>query len=399
LIGQATATFTIYNSDLNTLLGSILADYTAQESTINGILTQADSIYTGHQTYYQGVLALLLSDWAAHSGTTTALLQGLGTQEIVRINEQWDARKAAAQQELVDRGMFSSLEIVPTLAQVERERNMALTDLNDRLNREKVENDHKLYEQEVGVRSKTLDGMDRLYTLDKEVLQYKAESMTRLYGELEDTRNRTLTAKQTLYSLNKDLTAFQTDVQNILYGKVQEVKVRVLEGTERLYQIRNAMQQWLLDDQHKLYQEQVAELFKFLEGTEIEQRTQQEVDAKKSAQYDRLLSQLQDASAKVIDGRARGSQLQIANAEFLIGARERLAALSMQSTMNKVRTKMEQNAQDMALIKYQIDAQNNLIVGLFAFEERRNDTYPSLEILAQLCSQLGDSSSTSWVSP
>ena len=71
----------------------------------------------------------------------------------------------------------------------------------------------------------------------------------------------------------------------------------------------------------------------------------------------------------------------------------------MTSEMNRLRAKFDQNSFDMQLAKYQIDASNNLVVGLFGFEERRTDAYPSLEVLAQLTSQLGDQASTSWVSP
>ena len=101
----------------------------------------------------------------------------------------------------------------------------------------------------------------------------------------------------------------------------------------------------------------------------------------------------------MLDGRARGIQLQQSHAEFLTNARHRLAALQMERAMNQVRMKMDQNAADMALIKYQIDTGNNMVIGLFGFQERRSDTYPALELMAQLCSQLGDNSATSWVSP
>ena len=51
--------------------------------------------------------------------------------------------------------------------------------------------------------------------------------------------------------------------------------------------------------------------------------------------------------------------------------------------------------------RYGIDVKglDALVIGRFAFQERRVDAYPSLEVMSQLCAQLGDSGSTSWVSP
>ena len=53
----------------------------------------------------------------------------------------------------------------------------------------------------------------------------------------------------------------------------------------------------------------------------------------------------------------------------------------------------------MQLMQYQADASNRLMVGLFEFQEKREDDYPSLDLVAQLVSQLGDAGATQWLTP
>jgi hypothetical protein len=71
----------------------------------------------------------------------------------------------------------------------------------------------------------------------------------------------------------------------------------------------------------------------------------------------------------------------------------------MDTKMNSYRLRIDQNAKEMELMKYQADASNDLMVGLWGFQERREDTYPTLDLIAQLVSQLGNTGATSWVSP
>jgi hypothetical protein len=61
--------------------------------------------------------------------------------------------------------------------------------------------------------------------------------------------------------------------------------------------------------------------------------------------------------------------------------------------------KQDQNAHEMKLIQYQIDTVNNLVVGLFGFQEKRTDEYPSVDAISNLVAQLGDTGATSWVQP
>jgi len=112
-----------------------------------------------------------------------------------------------------------------------------------------------------------------------------------------------------------------------------------------------------------------------------------------------LLSHALASVQAVIAGHAQAIQLRQANGEFLTNGTYRLAALLLENKLNNLRLKKDQNAAEMELMKYQADASNNLIVGLFGFQEKREDIHPTLDQITQIVSQLGDRGSTSWVSP
>jgi hypothetical protein len=58
----------------------------------------------------------------------------------------------------------------------------------------------------------------------------------------------------------------------------------------------------------------------------------------------------------------------------------------------------EKHAEDMVLMKYQLDERNKLLVGIYGFVERREDVSPTFENLAAICTSLGDAGG-GWISP
>lgn len=184
------------------------------------------SLYLGNLNTYMAQVDTTITAALTAANEGDALLDNLGTQEVIRINEQFDNLTAKTLQQFTDRGFYSSALIAQATAQIERERSMALTDLADKLARERV-------------------------------------------------------------------------------------------------------------DQSRHY----------------------------------------------------------SDAQF------KAAAMKMQANLQRLQGLAQTHEQEMGLYKYMIDTVNGVIIGLFGFEERRTDAYPSLETLAQLCAQLGDNSATSWVSP
>lgn len=194
------------------------------------------------------------ADWTTHAATTRALLVDLGTTETARINEQFDNALAKAKQGLISRGLYSSVLFAQLEARIERERTEALGALNDRLAREKVDNEHKLF-------------MEQMQT-----------------------------------------------TTTVMGGRVEYVNQQMRRN------------QWLVDTRHKV-----------------------------------LMTSMQ-------------GMLEKANAR--LGVRDR----------------------EDKLLSYQLDTRNNLAIGMFGFQERREDSYPSLESITKLVAGLGESGG-GWVTP
>lgn len=97
------------------------------------------------------------SDYTTHAPITTALLDGLGTTDLARINEEFAASLATQLQRLVDQGLYNSIVAVDVMARNTRDRDDQIQKLNDQLNREKVNDEHHLYEQQVKMRTVVSD--------------------------------------------------------------------------------------------------------------------------------------------------------------------------------------------------------------------------------------------------
>lgn len=125
---------------------------------------QADVDETGDEVQdrlvaYLNELERLEGFHTTHSGLASGYLTGLGVTELARINESFDNQLEKARQELVNRGLYSSGLFAQYDARIERERNEAIVALNDRLNREKWENQHRLYDQQMANRLAYLNGL------------------------------------------------------------------------------------------------------------------------------------------------------------------------------------------------------------------------------------------------
>jgi hypothetical protein len=322
-ISSATADLGTYQTESEAGLSQLLTNYNEMVLLVRSIGTEYANDLSAHVASYTEQLAFLSMDYSSHAATARAYLTDLGVTELARINEAYDARLAEVAQNLLNRGFYSAALLGAERERVGRERSEQITALNDRLARENLENEHKLYEQGRAMRTTTMEGLERVQQLRTALLHWKEQVESRLESELASAQSK------------------------------------IVEGIDR----------------------------RFSAGRDVSQLIVQQRTARLEAQRSQLA-----ARSAVVDSQLRAAQ---ARTEVM----SRLAAFSMETAMNSVRTAFDANAQEMKLIQYQIDSQNNLIVGLFAFEEKRSDEYPSMDVLARLCMGLGDSAATSWVSP
>jgi len=383
----------------NALLSLMLADYNSLADDIDTILDSADSALTAHDASASAILALLLSDYTSHETTAEAFLVDLGSTELARINEAFDARLAEASQNLVDRGFYSSGLAEDYDERIERDRDEAISALNDKLAREKLENEHQLYQQQVGVRMQTLAGEDRLHSLQQEILRYKSESLSRRYAQLQQVRDRTLTTRETLYQLQAQFDNWSVTVETGLQSRLADVRARTLDGNDRIQALRDALVRWKTDNEYKLGAELANIRLKRMEASDREHQAKQDVYRNEAAQRDKLYQFLQASVAALLDGKQQYNSQQLQSTTFLTEMRYRLCAKKMEANLQRLQGRLTVDERQQELVRYMVSTRNDILVGLFGFEERRTDKGPDLSEIAQLVVSLGDSGATSWVTP
>lgn len=114
-------------------------------------------------------------------------------------------------------------------------------------------------------------------------------------------------------------------------------------------------------------------------------------------QRDRLLSQFQDATSRMVEGKDRYNRMKLECGNALAAAWEKVAVRKMEADMARLQGRHVKNEEQSKLLQYQIDTYNNILVGMYGFAERRNDEYPDLSQIAQLCVSLGDQGATSTI--
>lgn len=160
-------------SNMETLLSNNQADAT---SFINGNVTNG----TGYVTVLITTLDTLETEYDTHATTATAFLTGLGTTDLARINEEYDNKETAINQVLVNKGLYSSALPAQLAVQVARERSERISQLNDQLNREKFENQHRLYEQQFRMRLEAIRVRQGAGAFHSELVRYQLDQRSNL---------------------------------------------------------------------------------------------------------------------------------------------------------------------------------------------------------------------------
>lgn len=144
-------------------------------------------------------LAELETAFSLHAPTAAAFLDNLGATELARINEAFDATLSQQLQQLTDRGLYSSIVATDITARNTRDRNQEIVALNDRLMREKWENEHRTYEQQITMKRQKMDEKTRAiagkFTEAQQRLaglQQKHDEIMRLMAYQLDERNKIL---------------------------------------------------------------------------------------------------------------------------------------------------------------------------------------------------------------
>lgn len=204
-------------------------------------------------------------------------MTNLGQTELARINEQAASSLSAQMQSLVSRGLYTSIIPADIIARNSRDKDEQIQTLNDRLNREKLDNQHRLYEQQLAVRSRRLDGFDRVHAVRQEVLRYQASLVTNVYALRTEATNRVLAGRQAIFAVKDANSKYGIEVKSNLYAKLQEVRQRTIESLDRVYQLRDVFAKWDTEEANRRYERIQQIEAQFLEGIQRRLAASQDV--------------------------------------------------------------------------------------------------------------------------
>lgn len=423
-----------YASDYETTLNLITTDYTAIASELDAARTSSADKLSSHDTAYTSDINLLPQDYDSHSVTAQQFLVDLGMEELARINEHFAATLSAQIQELVDRGLYNSVLIADITARNDRDRDEELQKLYDRLAREKLENQHHLYDQQAAMRGRvmegrdrlhgvhqqvhgqhvgeitsrfgmqqsardrTLAGKDRLHGVKQEIYRFQAAQITGLYQLLQAARDRVMNGKSAIYSLRDSNTRLNIEVKSQLHATGQAVEKLLIDEAARLHQLRQAVTQWETGQRDRLL-EQIQQIeTQHLAGIERQHAAQQDISRVSMSARDNLLAQLQDAVKGIIAGKERYGALTMQNASVLAEHKHRAIVEKMNESVARLEGQRGMHAENMKLMAYQLSTRNEILIGLYGFVERRDDVGPEWQELAKVVAGLGDSGG-GWLTP
>lgn len=420
--------------EYGTILALLQSDYAANASAIRAVLNFLYPDFASHATETRSITDAMDFDYATHSGATAGFLDGLGLTEVARINEEAAARLSVQMQMLVSKGLYMSTLPVDVTQRNWRDRDEQIQIHRDRLMREKLDNQHKtyeqqrsvrsqtmdnehrlyeqqrvmrsqsmdtemrLYEQQLGMRNRTLDGKSQLHTVQQEVLRYQASLISGVHALLQDTRNRVLSGKQAILAAKDANERLGIETQSRLYSQLQDVRQRMIDSSDRIYQLRDIYAKFANNETHKLYEQLQQIKQQFVESVERQLAAKQNVTRAEMSQRDTLLQQLQASLTGVIGGKERFSSLLMQNANILSEHKHRAIVERMNTAAQRLDGWKFIADENRKLMMYQLDERNKLLIGLYSFVERRDDVGPSWQDAAKVVAALGDTAG-GWLTP
>jgi len=255
-----------YVDEVEAILALLDADYATVEVDLEAIKTNAGALVTAFGSDYQTVLNYLEGDYLTHQTLARAFLEDLGTTERARINEDAASKLSQQMQMLVSKGLYMSTIPVDVTQRNWRDRDENIQLHNDRLMREKLTNQHTLYQQQFGMRNRVLDATVQLHSVRQEVLRYQASLITGVYELLQNIRNRILAGKQAILAARDANVRLGIQVNSTLLEQMQAALQGVLGGKERFSTILMQNANMLSEHRHRAIVERMNTAVQRLDG-------------------------------------------------------------------------------------------------------------------------------------
>jgi hypothetical protein len=233
LLTAQTGYLTSFLSDFSAKLNELDTNYTAHLATINTLLTAADTDLTAHAKDYAADINTLSDDYATHALAAPNYLSSLGSTELARIKEEFAASLAVQLQDLTDKGLYTSAVAEDITARNTRDKSERITQLNDELNRQKLNNQHKLYEQQVGMRTQVLNGRERLHQTRQGVTQWKSGQRERLLEQIQQIVTQHLAGIDKQHAARHEVSRTAMAERDVLFAQLQDAVKAAAANKER----------------------------------------------------------------------------------------------------------------------------------------------------------------------
>ncbi len=255
-----------YVSEVAAILALLDTDYASIEADLEAIKTSAGTLVTEFAGNYQAILDALEGDYLSHSVLARSFLEDLGSTERARINEEFASRLSVQLQNLVSRGLSTATLITDITERNHRDRDEQIQALNDRLMREKLANQHQLYQQQFAMRARQMDANVQLHATRQDVLKYQASLISGVYSLLQETRNRILAGKQAILAARDSIARLGIEVNSTLLQQLQASLTGFLGGKERFSTLLTQLANTLSEHKHRAIVERMNTAVQRLDG-------------------------------------------------------------------------------------------------------------------------------------
>lgn len=170
-------------------LWAVLIDKT--ETELNSLGGDDDE----YEDLVDTVLTDIEADYQAYKVASDGIFDDYGVAQLLRINTAFDAKLAEGRSVLLTRGMYNSTIWTDTSSGIERERQFAITDLDDKIADKQQGLNDRLFKARVQVRTDILAARDRL----RSYLSKSGEVHTAMRNRLQEAMNAFMERREDTY--------------------------------------------------------------------------------------------------------------------------------------------------------------------------------------------------------
>lgn len=250
-----------YLSDFITGLTDKLAEldtnYDAHLALIQALITDVDTDETTFIASQATELDALSDEYDTHVDTATQFLVDLGSTEEARITEEFAASLSNQIQDLISKGLYTSILAADFTARNTRDRDEQIQSLKDRLAREKLENEHQLYGQQTNIRTRRLEEASRLQQISLAVNTWKASHLDNLLAQIQDIDLKQAQGIEAEHAAQQDVSRIAMAERDALLGQLQTAVNGILAGKERYAAALSKDAFTLADAKHRIIQEKM----------------------------------------------------------------------------------------------------------------------------------------------